>query len=169
MEVERQAETMASCVAKLAALYVRCSTKQQVADHNGSTEAQHGQARFAQRRGWPQHLIQVFEDVGTSGSSSNRPAYQNLLALIGGGGVGAVFIADISRVTRDTEELLTFLKHCRTHGVLVVVGGREYDVRRRQGRALEVQPNELRHRGNRITPDRGRRKGPAHEEEHDGR
>src|SRR5947207_9555699 len=69
---------------RLAVVYVRQSSDQQVRHHTGSTDAQRELAALPRRWGWPESRILVIEDdLGLSGtSSSNRTGFQQLLALM---------------------------------------------------------------------------------------
>src|SRR5829696_5859800 len=56
---------------RLAVVYVRQSTRQQVADHGESTRLQYGLVERAVTLGWPASRVMVIdEDLGKSGSSA---------------------------------------------------------------------------------------------------
>jgi hypothetical protein len=58
---------------RLAVVYVRQSTAQQVLDHAESTRLQYGLAARAQALGWPQGLVLVIDDdLGKSGASAQE-------------------------------------------------------------------------------------------------
>src|SRR5258707_14155191 len=67
---------------RVAVVYVRQSTPQQVLDHQESTARQYALADRALALGWPQSQIQVIDDdLGKSGQSvEGRPGFQRLLA-----------------------------------------------------------------------------------------
>jgi DNA invertase Pin-like site-specific DNA recombinase len=105
---------------------MRRSANPRFGRHKGQPGAAEDQVRLARTCGWPEHSSEVIEDIG-SGTRSDRTGYQRLLALIGGGSVGAIFVSNASRVTRKVDEWHDFVERCRSHGVRVVVGGIEYD------------------------------------------
>src|SRR5919205_977053 len=58
-------------LARLAVVYVRQSTRQQVADHGESTRLQYGLVERAVGLGWPASRVMVIDqDLGKSGSSA---------------------------------------------------------------------------------------------------
>lgn len=89
---------------KLAVVYVRQSSPDQVRHHTGSTETQRALAELPRRWGWPESRIKVIEDdLGLSGTSSDqRPGFQHLLELMDRGEVGIVLVREMSRLSRDS-------------------------------------------------------------------
>src|SRR4029453_16834078 len=75
---------------RLAVVYVRQSTRQQVADHSESTRLQYGLVERAVALGWQTSRVLVIdEDLGKSGSSgAARAGFQRLGAEIPMGHVG---------------------------------------------------------------------------------
>src|ERR671936_1263619 len=71
-------------LARLAAVYVRQSSRQQVADHGESTRLQYGLTERAVALGWPASRVMVIdEDLGKSGSSAaGRVGFQRLVTEI---------------------------------------------------------------------------------------
>ncbi len=116
-------------LARLAMIYVRQSTKQQVLQNTGSSESQRGQAELALKLGWiPTTIVMVDEDLGLSGAAADhRPGYQRMLAAIGRDEVGAIFMSDLTRGGRDAIEWFRLLGLCRLHDTLFVVDGRVHD------------------------------------------
>lgn len=116
-------------LARLAMIYVRQSTKQQVLQNTGSSEYQRGQAELALKLGWiPTSIVMVDEDLGLSGAAADhRPGYQRMLAAIGRDEVGAIFMSDLTRGGRDAIEWFRLLGLCRLHDTLFVVDGRVHD------------------------------------------
>src|SRR5437879_13716545 len=72
---------------RLAVVYARQSSEEQVRDHAGSAAAQLDQAELARRWGWPEAQVVINKtDLGLSGTAiSNRPGLLELLAPIGRG------------------------------------------------------------------------------------
>jgi Recombinase len=74
---------------RLAVIYIRQSTEEQVRDNTGSTDFQRSLAAVAQSFGWPDSLIEIIdEDLGRSGSSSERrTGWQRLQTMIAKAGI----------------------------------------------------------------------------------
>src|SRR5512132_2573946 len=79
-------------LARLAVVYVRQSTRQQVADHGESTRLQYGLVERAVALGWPASRVLVIdEDLGKSGASTTgRMGFQRLVTDVTLGRVGLV-------------------------------------------------------------------------------
>ena len=77
---------------RLAAVYVRQSTAQQVQDHQESTRLQYGLADRAVALGWARSRVLVIdEDLGHSASGADaRPGFQRLVSEVGLDHVGIV-------------------------------------------------------------------------------
>src|SRR3984893_8545349 len=71
-------------LSKLAIVYVRQSSTQQIFDHKESRERQYALADYAATLGWPKERILVIdEDQGRSGRTvEQRPGFQRLLAEV---------------------------------------------------------------------------------------
>jgi DNA invertase Pin-like site-specific DNA recombinase len=84
---------------RLAVVYVRQSTRQQVADHSESTRLQYGLVERAVGLGWQASRVLVIdEDLGKSGSSAaGRVGFQRLVTEITMGHVGLVLGIEMSR------------------------------------------------------------------------
>lgn len=115
-------------LAKLAIIYRRMSTNPLTCEGTGSIEHQRNQRAYALAWGWSENQIQVLEDLGLNGTKSEeRVAFQHLIKLVGEGKVGAVFVANATRLSRaplDCESLVTL---CRIRGTLLVAEGRILD------------------------------------------
>ena len=86
--------------AKLAFIYVRQSSVNQVRQHQESTELQYRLVDRAIGLGWPQERVQIIdEDLGKSGAGSvERHGFQKLIAEIGLGNARLVVSLDASRL-----------------------------------------------------------------------
>ena len=86
---------------RLAIVYVRQSTQKQVRENTRSTQFQRDLAPVARSYGWPESQIEIIDDdLGKSGSSTEgRTGWQRLQQMIEAGQVGAVFGANISRLS----------------------------------------------------------------------
>ena len=129
MLTERPREITPRHLARTAVVYLRQSTDEQVQHNTGSTDYQRGQVRYPQRWGWPAERIETIDtDLGLSGSAGHhRPGYQRLVAQIERDEVGAIFLADLSRLGRNAEEWFRLLTLCQRHDVLIVLDGNVYD------------------------------------------
>src|SRR5271154_462221 len=99
---------------KLAVVYVRQSTLQQVEHCRESTQLQYGLADRACRLGWARSNVMVIdEDLGMSGASSEfRTGFQRLVAEVGLGHVGLVLGFEVSRLARSCRDWYQLLEIC---------------------------------------------------------
>src|SRR5215469_4830218 len=109
-----------------ALIYLRQSTPEQVRENTGSTDFQRGQRDLAQGYGWPDHLIEMIdEDLGKSGSSTaGRTGWKVMLEQIAAHKVGAVFAANISRLSRQLGDFESFRVLASYNQTLLVTDGR---------------------------------------------
>ena len=77
---------------RLAAVYVRQSTLQQVEHHQESTRLQYALVERAVALGWSrEQVLLIDEDLGRSGASAEgRPGFQRLVAEVGLDHIGIV-------------------------------------------------------------------------------
>jgi DNA invertase Pin-like site-specific DNA recombinase len=115
--------------AKLAFIYIRQSTADQVRQHQESTTAQYRLVDRAAGLGWPRERITVIDDdLGKSGTSSaERQGFQRLMAEIGLGKAGLVVSLDASRLARNNRDWHQLLELCSIFGVLLADSERLYD------------------------------------------
>ena len=94
---------------KLAYVYVRQSSVNQVLQHQESTELQYRLVDRAIGLGWPHERVQVIDaDLGKSGAGVDRHGFQKLIAEIGLGNAGLVVSLDASCLAcnnRDWHQL----------------------------------------------------------------
>jgi DNA invertase Pin-like site-specific DNA recombinase len=99
-----------------AIVYIRHSSRENI----GSTARQRRQVELAQQYGWPGHLIEVIEDRGKIGSSiENRTGWERMLNHIMADGVGAVFAANASRLSRRVADYEQLQMLASDHGALL--------------------------------------------------
>jgi len=112
-----------------AVIYIRQSTEEQVRENSGSTEFQRSLALVARSYGWPDALIETIdEDLGKSGSSTEgRPGWQRLQIMIAGKQVGAVFVANITRLSRQLIDYELFRIIAAANNTLIITDGRVVD------------------------------------------
>jgi DNA invertase Pin-like site-specific DNA recombinase len=126
---QRPYEITPAHLVKLAIIYVRQSSEFQVLNNKGSPAYQRSQVRFPQAWGWAESRIKIVEDPAESGTTGDRPGYQEIIELIKAGAVGALFIWNFQRGGRENVEWLILLNLCAIHNVLVVEDGRVHDMR----------------------------------------
>ena len=116
---------------RLAIVYIRQSSLAQVRFHRESTERQYALQEKALSLGWTPEQVQVIdEDLGISGSGrSQRLGFQNLVAQVSLGEVGAIFGLEISRLARSSADLLRLLELCGLFNTIVVDEDGIYDLR----------------------------------------
>jgi DNA invertase Pin-like site-specific DNA recombinase len=154
--------------AKLAYVYVRQSSLNQVRHHQESTELQYRLVDRAVALGWPHERVHVIdEDLGKSGADSiERYGFQKLIAEIGLGNAGLVVSLDASRLARNNRDWHQLLELCSVFGVLIADGERLYDPRAYHDRLLlglsgimsEAELHQIRmrlHQGERQKASRG--------------
>ena len=106
---------------RLAVVYVRQSTLQQVLDHQESTRIQYGLAERAQALGWhSERVLTIDEDLGKSGSSAEgRLGFQRLVSEVGLNHVGLILGVDMSRLARSSKDWHQLLEICGLFGTLI--------------------------------------------------
>jgi DNA invertase Pin-like site-specific DNA recombinase len=108
-----------------AIIYVRQSTE----ENPSSRALRESQVELARAYGWPEHLIEVIdEDLGKCGSSlEHRTGWQRMLDQVANNKVGAVFAANISRLSRQliAYEQLRIL--ASSHGALLCIDNHVID------------------------------------------
>jgi DNA invertase Pin-like site-specific DNA recombinase len=114
---------------RLAIVYVRQSTPQQVQDHRESADLQYQLRRRAVELGWQDSRVLVIDDdQGCSGQSvENRPGFQRLLAEVSLGHVGIVFGREMSRLARSNKDWHQLLELCGVFQVLLADADGVYD------------------------------------------
>ncbi len=114
---------------RLAIIYIRQSSEQQVRDNVGSTEFQRGLAGVARSYGWPDSKIQIIdEDLGITGSSSEgRTGWRRLQMMMAAGEVGAVFCVTISRLSRKLLDFELFRRIAAENNIIIHTEGRFVD------------------------------------------
>ena len=91
---------------RLACLYVRQRTLQQVFENTESTARQYALQDRALALGWPAERIMVIDqDLGHSGASAaDRVGFQRLVAEVGLGKVGLVLGLGATRLARSSSD-----------------------------------------------------------------
>jgi len=106
---------------RLAVVYIRQSTPQQLVRHQESTRMQYGLVDRALALGWPRERVLVIDDdLGRSGTSAEgRPGFQRLVAEVGLDHVGLVVGIEMSRLARSCRDWHQLLEVCAVFGTLI--------------------------------------------------
>lgn len=114
---------------KLAIVYVRQASPQQVLENRESTARQYALAEYAQVSGWPgERVLVIDEDHGQSGvRAENRSGYQRLLTEVTLGHVGIVLGLEMSRLARSSKDWHHLLELCALFGALLADQDGVYD------------------------------------------
>jgi DNA invertase Pin-like site-specific DNA recombinase len=114
---------------KLAIVYVRQSSVQQILDHKESRERQYALADHAAALGWPrERILLIDEDQGRSGRTvEQRPGFQRLLAEVTMDHVGLVLGLELSRLSRSSKDWYHLLEVCAVFGTLLADQDGVYD------------------------------------------
>jgi DNA invertase Pin-like site-specific DNA recombinase len=106
---------------RLAVVYVRQSTVQQIMGHRESTNLQYGLVNRAMAMGWPEGRILVIdEDLGKSASSAEgREGFARLVAEVGLDHVGLILGVEMSRLARSSKDWHQLLEICAPFGTLI--------------------------------------------------
>src|SRR5690349_12753180 len=114
---------------RLAIVYVRQSTPQQVSANVESTQRQYALAGRAVDLGWtPDRVLVIDEDQGRSGASAEgRLGFQRLLAEVGLDHVGLVLGLEMSRLARSCKDWHQLIELCAMFRVLLADQDGLYD------------------------------------------
>jgi len=114
---------------RLACLYIRQSTLQQVLENRESTARQYALQQRAVALGWSSDQIRVIDqDLGHSGASAaDRVGFQSLVAEVGLGHVGLVMGLEVSRLARSSSDWHRLLEICALSDTLILDEDGLYD------------------------------------------
>lgn len=114
---------------RLAVVYVRQSSRQQVLEHTESTRLQYGLVERAVALGWAASRVLVIdEDLGRSAAdAAERPGFARLVAEITLGRVGLVLGIEMSRLARAGRDWHRLVELCGLSGALLADTDGVYD------------------------------------------
>ena len=114
---------------RLACLYVRQSSLQQVREHQESTARQYALKRRALALGWAaDQIVVIDDDLGLSGASAaERTGFQRVVADVGLGRVGVVMGLEVSRLARNSSDWHRLLEICALSETLILDEDGLYD------------------------------------------
>ena len=123
---------------RLAYVYVRQSSPQQVIEHLESQDLQYQLAGRAGELGWPEsQIIVIDDDLGKSAiSAADRTGFQALVAAVGLGRVGLILVTDVSRLARNCADWFQLLDLASIYATLITDAGGLYDPRDYNDRLL---------------------------------
>ena len=106
---------------RLAIVYIRQSTMQQVLRNQESTRMQYDLVEVARRLGWTQDRILTLDgDLGMSGASAEgRLGFQRILSEVALDHVGLVVGLEMSRLARSNKDWHQLLELCARFGTLI--------------------------------------------------
>jgi len=106
---------------RLAIIYIRQSTLQQVERHAESTKLQYALVDKAYSLGWSaERVLVIDEDLGRSGANAEgRPGFQRLVAEVGLDRVGIVLGIEMSRLARSCRDWYQLLEVCALFRTLI--------------------------------------------------
>ena len=106
---------------RLAVVYVRQSTLQQIERHPESTRLQYGLVERALELGWVRSQVQVIDDdLGKSGrTAEGRLGFQRLVSEVSLNHVGIVLGIEMSRLARSCRDWYQLLEVCGLFGTLI--------------------------------------------------
>lgn len=115
---------------RLAVVYVRQSTAQQVLRHEESTRLQYGLVDRARELGWPgERILVVDDDLGHSAAESGqREGFGRLVSEVGLDHVGMILGVEVSRLARSSKEWHQLLEICALFGTLIGDSDGIYDL-----------------------------------------
>jgi DNA invertase Pin-like site-specific DNA recombinase len=114
---------------RLAMVYVRQSTPQQVLENRESRERQYALAQFAERLGWPaERIVVIDEDQGQSGkTATERSGFQRLMTEVSLNHVGVVLGLELSRLSRSNKDWHQLIDVCGILNTLLCDQDAVYD------------------------------------------
>jgi len=114
---------------RLAIVYIRQSTPQQVERHQESTRLQYALVDRAIGFGWARETVVVIDDdLGRSGATiEGRLGFQRLVAEVGLGNVGLVLGVEMSRLARSCRDWHQLLEICALFDTLIADADGVYD------------------------------------------
>ncbi|MGH2581542.1 MAG: recombinase family protein [Anaerolineales bacterium] len=132
------AEITPQHLSKIAYVYVRQSSPQQVKHNLQSQQLQYDLVDLAKAKGWPpEKIIVVDEDLGKSAAgATHRHGLEKMLTHLCLGEVGALFCAEASRLARNGREWQQIIDFSAVVGTLIIDYEGAYDPRLPSDRLL---------------------------------
>jgi DNA invertase Pin-like site-specific DNA recombinase len=114
---------------RLAMVYVRQSTPQQVIENRESRERQYALVQFAQRLGWSaERVLVIDEDQGQSGKfTEDRSGFQRLMTEVSLNHMGIVLGLELNRLSRSNKNWHQLIDVCGIFNMLLCDEDAVYD------------------------------------------
>jgi DNA invertase Pin-like site-specific DNA recombinase len=114
---------------RLAMVYVRQSSPQQVIENRESRERQYALAQLAQRLGWPaERVVIIDEDQARSARSAvRRTGFQRLMTEVSLNHVGVVLGIELSRLSRSNKDWHQLIDVCAIFNTILCDQDGVYD------------------------------------------
>lgn len=152
-------------LSRWAYVYVRQSSRMQMRDHQESARRQYALKERARHLGWGEEqigIVDVDQAQSASDPSVERRGFQQLLAEVALGQVGAVFSLEVSRLARQDSEWHRLVEVAALGGTILVDEQQIYDPRLADDRLLLglkglLSRNELRQMSLRLWENRLRK------------
>lgn len=106
---------------RLAIVYIRQSTPQQVLQHQESTRLQYSLRNRAEDLGWrTDRVLTIDDDLGISATTAEgRLGFQHLVSEVTLGHVGIILGVEMSRLARSNKDWHQLLEACALFGTLI--------------------------------------------------
>src|SRR5437763_13109066 len=127
--LSRSAKVQAQHLRRLAVVYVRQSSPQQVLHHRESTALQYDLRSLAVALGWPlERVLVIDDDQATSGRTAvNRSGYHRLLEEVDLDHVGIILGIEMSRLARSCRDWYHLMEKCALFDTLLADPDGGYD------------------------------------------
>jgi DNA invertase Pin-like site-specific DNA recombinase len=127
--LSRSAKIQAQHLRRLAVVYVRQSSPQQVLHHRESTALQYDLRRQAVEWGWPLERVLVIDDdqATTAQTAVHRSGYHRLLEEVDLDHVGIILGIDMSRLARSCRDWYHLMEKCAVFDTLLADPDGTYD------------------------------------------
>jgi DNA invertase Pin-like site-specific DNA recombinase len=125
-------------LSRLAVIYIRQSSPQQVLTHQESLRLQRALRQRAEQLGWPPHSIVVIEaDLGQSArTTEGRSGFQDLVTRVSTDQVGIILSYEVTRLARNCTDWYPLLDVCGFRRCLIADCDGVYDPGTVNGRLL---------------------------------
>jgi DNA invertase Pin-like site-specific DNA recombinase len=123
---------------RLALVYIRQSSPQQVLTNQESLRLQYALQQRALDLGWAAEQIEVIDtDLGlTAATATQRAGFQDLVARVTRGEVGLILSIEVTRLARNCTDWYPLLDLCGFTGCLIADRDGIYDPASTNGRLL---------------------------------
>ena len=113
------------------AAYCRVSTSQEDQRNSLENQRRYFTEYISRQPDWT--LTEVYADEGLSGTSTDRPAFRQMLAAAAEGRIDLILTKEVSRFARNTVDALAYTRLLRRQGVGIVFLSDDIDTRRNDG------------------------------------